>query len=529
MRSFVRAVVVAAVVVGAMGSEPAFARGKGIPKGLHLVSRSPTSVTVAWDPVRRATAYRVIVRKKKNNKRVARLTVAEASATATNLRPGVRYLVVVRAALGRRGKLGPESRPLRVRTSIASSTLRLTSVGPMGVLWDWDDVPGATSYVLRMSANADMSGYTDMPFGPSVASVRGLPNNRTFFAQVAAADATGRVIGDWSPIASVTTPPPPAPPSGPILTVASFNVRCANCYGGLNDEQPWPTRKPAVVAQIIARKPDVIGAQEASQGFLADKVTPQFKDLRDGLNAAGGHYELTNTQRYNCIHQTGPSCEDSASEYQYNGASLGTRIFYNTDTVDLLDSGSKLLPSATGENKRYMAWAILRYKADGKKFFFSTVQTQWMSQYATLRQQEMQVMMNEVVAKNPDHLPAFVTGDLNSTRYQSPTNAPYDEVIARGFVDPIGHTPKSPMVSETSTVEQRVRAHYNSHNNFLRRVSKFAEWQNGSNLDYIFTYSPSGPMRVPLWETVLDIDANDNIVGTIPSDHNMIMIKAALP
>jgi endonuclease/exonuclease/phosphatase family metal-dependent hydrolase len=122
-------------------------------------------------------------------------------------------------------------------------------------------------------------------------------------------------------------------------------------------------------------------------------------------------------------------------------------------------------------------------------------------------------------------LPVFVLGDFNSTRYQSPTNAPYDEVIRRGFVDPLGHTPKSPTVSAKATAETRIRANYNSHNNFLRKVARFADWENGSNLDYILTT----PMRIMAWETVLDIDGDDKLRGTIPSDHNMILVKAVLP
>jgi endonuclease/exonuclease/phosphatase family metal-dependent hydrolase len=318
----------------------------------------------------------------------------------------------------------------------------------------------------------------------------------------------------------VTTPPPPAPPTKPTLTVASFNVRCANCYQRQNGEKPWSARRSAVIAQIVSRRPDVIGIQEASQGLLKGSGKTQFADLRDGLHAAGAAYEVTNTARYNCANANSPTkCSP-----QYRGASQGTRVFYNSATVELVNAGSKLLPSCRGCNNRYMAWAILKQKSTNQRFFFATVHTQYLAKYAALRQQEVQVMMDEVAAQNPG-LPAFVTGDFNSTRYQAPTNAPYDEVIRRGFVDPLGHTPKSPMVSETSTAEQRIRANYNSHNNFLRRVSRFADWQNGSNLDYIFTT----PMRVVLWETVLDLDASDRIVGTIPSDHNMLLIKAVLP
>ncbi|HUQ00046.1 MAG TPA: hypothetical protein VM093_06250, partial [Aeromicrobium sp.] len=249
--------------------------------------------------------------------------------------------------------------------------------------------------------------------------------------------------------------------------------------------------------------------------------TPQYADLLAGLRRKGIPYEVTNSHPYNCEVPTTPvSCKS-----RDRGASQGTRIIYNAKTVELTKQGSKLLPSCGHCNPRYLAWAILRQRAGGKHFFVADVHTQWMTKYANLRVAEVRAMMDEIARRNPKKFPVFVVGDLNSTRYQSPTNAPYDEVIRRGLVDPLGHTPKSAAVSSAATAETRIRANYNSHNNFLRKVAKFADWQNGSNLDYIF----STPMRITTWETVLDIGRNDKIRGTIASDHNMILVRAVLP
>lgn len=513
--------VAVALVASVLTAAPAGA-APGRPRALQQTGSTATSVTLHWRPVRKATAYRVVIAKKRAMAAPRRLDVAAPTVTVGELRPGTRYFVSVRALVGRKGKPAGTSRLLRVSTAAgpAAGSLRVTTAGPMAMSVDWDDVPGAASYRVRVANAPDMVGAIEMGCPQSVASLRGVPPNRTYYAQALGVDAAGQPVGGWSGVIAVTTPPPPAPPTKPQLTVASFNVRCANCYQRQNGEQPWSARRKSVIAQIVSRRPDVIGVQEASQGLLKGKGKSQFADLRDGLHAAGVPYEVTNTVRYNCANPNSPShCRP-----QNRGASQGTRIFYNSATVELVTAGSKLLPSCRGCNNRYMAWAILTQKSTNQRFFFSTVHTQYLAKYAALREQEIQVMMAEVAAQNPG-LPAFVTGDFNSTRYQSPTNAPYDAVIRQGFVDPLGHTAKSPMVSETSTAEQRIRAHYNSHNNFLRRVAKFAEWQNGSNLDYILTT----PMRVPLWETVLDLDAGDRIVGTIPSDHNMLLVKAVLP
>jgi hypothetical protein len=133
--------------------------------------------------------------------------------------------------------------------------------------------------------------------------------------------------------------------------------------------------------------------------------------------------------------------------------------------------------------------------------------------------------MREVALRRPSRTPAFVVGDFNSTRYATPTNAPYDEVVSHGFVDPLGHTYKSTKISSKATAEKRIRAHYNSHNNFIRTVPHFSSNENGSNMDYIFTTA----MRTLEWETVLDLDSSGKLKGTIPSDHNMIVAKVLLP
>ena len=386
---------------------------------------------------------------------------------------------------------------------------------------DWDDVLGAASYSVELAQSAAMDGATSFPAAQSTATVFGLAPDHDYFVRVRGLDSAGQPVGEWSPVVAARTMPAPEAPSEPPVTVASFNIRCANCFGPQNQEKPWSVRRDVVVAQIVARRPDVVGLQEASQARLKGTTTTQMADLRDRLRAAGAPYELTNEHAYNCRDSTTPK----ACVPKDQGASQGTRIIVNTETVDLAAQGSKLLPSCTGCNNRYMAWAVVKQKATGKSFFLANVHTQFMARYAALRHDEIRVMMDEVAARNPDNLPVFIVGDFNSTRYQVPSNAPYDEVIARGFTDPLGHTPQSPVVSEQGTAETRIRANYSSHNNFLRTVAKVADWENGNNLDYILTT----PMRILLWETVLDVDAQDRIASVIPSDHNMVLVKAVLP
>src|SRR5919199_1506060 len=97
------------------------------------------------------------------------------------------------------------------------------------------------------------------------------------------------------------------------LRLASYNIHCANCGG-----PSWQSRRGAVVASIKSRHLDVVGLQEASQGWLKSggrsiNLT-QFEDLRNRL---GGSWRLTDRSRNNCVRSTTPS----RCRYKYQGAS----------------------------------------------------------------------------------------------------------------------------------------------------------------------------------------------------------------
>jgi len=522
------------------------------PGGLHVTARTPTTVSFAWKPVATAPTYRLTVSRDLSMSGSIARRFTSASGTVFRLQPATRYYVNVRvlslkgdersapsgtrqvvtlpapAVTGRPSVALPPSTPPTTTPARPPAPplnvpagLHAVSKSYRSVVLDWAHLPGVASYRLQLTRSPRLTGGKVYGLHPSSMSTFGLLPGRPYYARVRGIDRDSRAVGPWSkPMLFRTKPAPPAPKQ-PALTVASFNIRCALCYTGMNGEERWTERRGAVVRQVTSRRPDVIGFQEASQGRIQGTKIRQFVDLRSRLRAAGGEYEITNAVPYNCQRPETPvGCVP-----QNRNASQGTRIFYNTKTVSLIAQGSKLLPSCDSCNHRYVAWAILKQKATGKSVFFANIHTQYMPKYADLRHDEVRTMMDEIARRNPKKFPTFVVGDFNSTRYQSPRNASYDEVIERGFVDPLGHTPKSPAVSPRGTAENRIRANYNSHNNFLRAVARFAEWENGSNLDYIFTT----PMRVLLWETVLNVDARDRIIGTIPSDHNLILIRAVLP
>ena len=531
-RPSVAAISAVALVAGLATPATAVDWPSATPAGLTQTAAASNSVTMTWKPVSRAEKYRLQISASETMSNPTYQRSADTVDVVDGLDPGRGYFIKVRVITADGVNRSAYSAAVRAWTSFAVPTgLKSTERGTTSVTFDWAGVPNAPGYRIRIADNASMSGSIYHRFTASDGTVNDLDGGKTYYAQVRVITPDGLNLSSYSP--TVTVKPaggggeePPPPPSGSKpLTIASFNVRCANCYKRQNLERPWSERRGVVVSSILEEKPDVIGIQEASQGWLVSggrKIDlAQFEDLRNRLRSGGTPYEVTNPHRNNCVNSKTPS----GCRYQNRGASKGTKIFFNTDTVKLMSQGSKKLPQCSGCNERYVAWAVLEQKSTGQQFFFADTHLEPWSNYYSMRRIQAETMMREIELRRPSRMPALVVGDFNSTRYATPANAPYDEVISHGFVDPLGHTYKSPRVSSKATAEKRIRAHYNSHNNFVRTVPHYQPNENGSNLDYIFTT----PMRTLEWETVLDLDASGKLAGTIPSDHNMLRAKVLLP
>lgn len=360
--------------------------------------------------------------------------------------------------------------------------------------------------------------------------MRALKSNTTYYFRVRVISTDGTTnLSPYSAATSTKTKAAqvPAPVVNP-LSVASYNVKCANCFAGAANELTWADRRPAVVSNIKAQMPDVIGVQEASQGWLKDDSRPggvsQFEDLQERLQAAGANYQLTNARRNNCVKDTTPT----GCIFADKGASQGTKLFYNPSKVSMVSQGSLALPAIQAtDNPRYLAWGIFIQKSTNKNFFVGDAHLEpgGGSAGQTLRTKQTQAITAEIKKRNPQGLPVLLTGDLNSHKWTAPNNAPYDVLVAAGYVDPLGNTYASDLPSGASTAEKTVGANYDSFNAFKRVVNARNAWGNGTYLDYVFT----SKMRVVEWRTVVNVDSSGNFIGTIPSDHNMVKATVQLP
>ncbi len=388
---------------------------------------------------------------------------------------------------------------------------------------------GAPKYRMQLSSNADMSNATFHRFTSPTGEIRNLKANTKYYAKVRVITVDGGSLSPYSSAVEAKTRVAPAlPPLTNPLSVASYNVKCDNCFDGLANELAWSDRRDAVVSTIASKAPDVVGIQEASQGWLKNETRAgglsQFEDLQERLVKRGINYQLANAKRNNCVNDVTPT----NCVYADRGASQGNKIFYNKGTVELVSQGSVALPKVKAtDNTRYLAWSILRQRSTGKSFFFGDTQldSSKASGYYESRRSQTTAITSAIARLNTGKLPVVMVGDFNSHKWTEPSNAPYDVMISAGYVDPLGNTYKNDAPSAAATAEQRIRANYDSFNGFERKARARNTTGNGTYLDYIFT----SKMRVGMWETVISIDSSGNFVGTIPSDHNMVSAELELP
>jgi endonuclease/exonuclease/phosphatase family metal-dependent hydrolase len=506
------------------------------PEKFTLVQLAQTSVALRWEKLDGATRYRLQYSTSSRMTNPTNRTVTGTYAEVPGFSKGRTYYFRIAGADADGAVAGAFTPVIKGTTPTGSgdryltpSGLNVTSARATRLRLTWNHRSTGLRYQVRYARRASMSGaLLTGRTGSAGIELSGLAENVDYFLQVRVVSSTGQALskfGPWPAVAAHTPLAPEVP-----LTVASYNIKCANCYAGATNEGTWYQRRDSVVATIRAQAPDVIGIQEASQGWLKDsKGNPislsQFEDLEDRL---GAPYKVTNSHRNNCVKSYTPT----NCVYKDQGASQGTKIFYNTDVLRLVAQGSRRLSEIrSSDNDRYVAWAIFEEIDTTKRFFFAnthlepTADTSGQTRFANLRITQAKEILATIDARNPDRLPTFIVGDLNSSKRSIPTNGPYDAFLGAGYVDPLGNFYASTYTTQGATVENRIRTNFASYNGF-RRLAPSVGWINAANIDYILT-SPG--VRVAEWETSVNIDADGNFIGRIPSDHNLLRATVQLP
>lgn len=426
------------------------------------------------------------------------ITTTGTITVVTDLAPATTYFVRVRT-LGA-DSYGEASGSAAFTTEAppypaAAPTLEVEADTTTSVVAQWPEIAVAASYEIEYGTDPVLRQVEKATAEKPKKRLKGLERDTAYYVRVRAVDAEGQPVSDWSAVAEATTP------DQLPLRVASWNVLCENCSKG---KASWADRRGGVVATIKDQDPDVLGVQEASQGSIPGGG-PQYMDL---VNRLGDPYRITDSRR---------------------GASLAVRIIYNSDRVELLEKGSSFLPK--GKSRRAATWAIFRQKTTGERFFFLSTHFEpandkkgSTTNYNTRRRQANAVV-DLIKNNNPDDLPVIAVGDFNSTKWEKPSNGPYDVMENAGYLDPLGNGYRTRGTAPGAFVEKRINTSYASYNMYTRKARNFPGQLTGSNPDYIFV----SPMRVSEYETVVNVDSSGRWIGTIPSDHNMLRATVWLP
>jgi endonuclease/exonuclease/phosphatase family metal-dependent hydrolase len=408
----------------------------------------------------------------------------------------------------------------------------------------WHRVRRAPGYRVRWSTHRSMAGSHKIPTTRHRVRIGGLAPATRYFVQVAVAahKGHGRRLSRWSRLVARRTPPPPCPTTGDLgdptpavptgrptdLRVASFNIRTMALDPADHPEQRWRSRRDRVAALLLgaattrnaaSAPPQVIAVQEANESYraYATRCTNQLIDLRNGLNVAGGvRYEATSLS---------PS------------ASIGTRILFDTTRLRLERAGAVLLAPA-GTTHPHLAWAVFQVRDGGQRFFFGSVHlvpNETASSH-TLRDAEWDRLI--ALLSDPgltEGLPIVLGGDFNSPHRGAGANTSalthlprmYDAGFGDMLIGGLDPGDRELTTSETRPVQQPANAQCASMN-FFTAAQRCDEDSSriGQQIDYLFA---SNDLVVKDWQLVLDLDAQDNWLGTIPSDHNMLRAVVTLP
>lgn len=192
-------------------------------------------------------------------------------------------------------------------------------------------------------------------------------------------------------------PSTPSPtPSTPLATTASVKVMSWNIlnpsWGGL----PADMRIEAFVKNIAAETPDILGIQEASQ-----KWHDEFAAM--------------------------PKNYIAANAVTASGKAAMTMFFYNSDTLELIESG--IVDLDTNSDIRIVSWAVMGVKNTAVKFLITNTHPDSREAPCIAHtQQYLQIVDKLYLAKG---LPMLNVGDFNAIE----KSTAYRLHIADGFTD----------------------------------------------------------------------------------------------
>lgn len=326
-----------------------------------------------------------------------------------------------------------------------------------------------------------------------------------------------------------TTTSIPAVSAGPFdVRVAGFNIQSVGVDRTRGEQRPWRQRRGTVISEILGERVDVIGVQEANpSNYFAARVGAsknQMLDLRNGLNAAGGHYALNTTAAVNCVNPlTTYHCR-----YRYRAASASERILYDTTTLTMVGHGFTRYQAQSGpRGTGGLVWAVLRSKRNGHEFLFTSTHLCPTNRAVRVAQWKQAITSTRRIKGT---LPVVSVGDYNTHRMDSVAQTMLPAMRNAGFGDVLN---QQYLVNpgRGTRAESLTNAWVNSYNHESRAVSQYSyedsRRMTGVSIDYVFA---SNYLRIKAFKLVLRFDPRTlRVAGTLPSDHNLLRATVVLP
>jgi len=475
---------------------------------------SANAVGLHWTTVKGAPAYRVQFSTRSDMKAAQTKDVVgsylewthlnpDPSARSARLKPSTTYYFRVKVISLSKASLTGYGTKLKVKTASAKSMAELAPVSLKASVQSrtssyisWKSRGPGVQYRIRYGKTSKLElGKSKLASSTTSATVlKGLASGAKYYFKVRVLSSAGAYLSGYSKTASFTVSKTYA---SPAITVATYNVCSVACDASAH---LWTERQPAVIANIAAQSPDIIGLQEMDRS--------KFADVLDGLNAASSRAYV-------------------GSDPPSRGGSGTTKLAFDSQRFEMAtsDHGSVALPTGESGTTKYAAWAILSDKLSGKKLFVVSAHLVVGAEWQELRKLQTADLVALVAAKNTEGLPVVIAGDFNSGRSYKPSNVIYDVLSQAGYREPLGNTNNSWAIASTATSEHRANLDYNTFNGF-DAYARRSKYDNGPDIDYIW-HSPK--IRVALTSVAVNVDTAGRFVGLIPSDHNLLTVTIHLP
>lgn len=462
------------------------------PTGLRVVKVAASSFTVASNNASHASQYRLYASTNRKDLFVRNISRARSSQPAHSPTVSVSglanvaapYYYRVAAISGSHRKFSSQIGQVALRPEAPSALHAVSNNAKTVVSWS---AGTATGFEVEQSTEPSMrtntKTYTVLGHQTEFTPY-GLQAGRTYYFRV-------RAMNGSTPSAYSQTESARADDSSTGVKVMTYNIKEARDDGtmeGGNRVAPWSTaRKPAAVKLIQRADPDVIGVQEGAD--LIGHVR-QVDTLRAAL---GGEYGLAKTE----IPPNQPGTRRT-----------GVYILYKKSTFKAVGKGGHWNLGG----KRSAAHQVLRNRSTGAEFIFVSTHL-W---HAGARAGDMQrraetkrLVKYGSAAATRRGIPIVYAGDFNSDPFKKHAfNAPA-QVMSQHHI------------SDSYNVAQaRDNASYNTANGYRTRPPR-----DGARIDYV--YAPEG-VGVGSWRMIMHL-RHGKFVGTIPSDHNPVMVSLSVP